>query len=490
MSVCEFLDALSSTVRQQAETIRLSRAAAPRNVFAGRLRPSRSAVAGGAYQSQMTIAQANTQYKHFRGNVYSAIRVIANRIAAQPITVARRLQGSGKSLSDSVRLGDIDAKSIPHWAVKQIDYDKFELLESHELIATLEEPNTLMVRHTMMEFLVYNLFITGVSFLMVSQSERRGRKYDLLPLPTTWVQPVWNRGSIAGWNVKPPSDDGDPIPVSPQYMLRFFLPDPSNPASAISPENMLAHAILNAESIAEAQHANFRNEGAPAVALIAGEDADMVLSGGRGSGLATLTPEQRQEIRDWFRQEYATVARTGMPLVCDNIIRDIKILARTPKDMAFIESAAVTKEQIFEGFGVPAVSAGQVRDAPRDVAATADGTLCKNAINPTIRMMSQVLRRGLAPLFGRDLTLWIEEVAPDDPELNQRDWEIGVRGFYVSINDGRRKLGLKPIDGADVFVIPQRARLVTFVDGKPIEILGVGDATSAKETTADESPGR
>ena len=490
-NVCDFLDTLSSNVRQQADSIILVRQRAPQNVFEGRLRPYRSAVVGGPYRDAMNIAQHNAQYKHFRGRAYSAVRVIANRIAAQPIYVARRRTTDAKSLKDAVREGDIARDSIPSWAIKGIDFDKYELVESHDLIETLAEPNSLMVQQTMMEFMIYNLFVTGMSFLMVSQSQQRGRKYDLLPLPTTWVQPKWDAGRITGWDVRPPGDDGEPIPVDHKYMLRFFLPDPSNPTAAISPMNMLAHAILNDESIAEAQHANFRNEGAPSVALIAGEDADMVLgSGSRGSGLASLTPEQRQEIVDWFRQEYADVSRHGLPMVLDNIIKDIKILARTPKDMAFLESAGVTKEQIFEGYGVPAVAAGQIENVTRESSATAEGHLLRNAINPTIRMMGQVMRRGLVPLFStrsNELTVWIEEAKPDDPSLEVDWWSMAQKYFAITLNDVRRKIGLKPLLGGDVVALPQRARLVRLDEELPVEVLGVGNPKAeTPEDTLDD----
>ena len=76
--------------------------------------------------------------------------------------------------------------------------------------------------------------------------------------------------------------------------------------------------------------------------------------------------------------------------------RDIKVLSHKPSEMGFLDSSALTKSDIFEGFGVNPISAGQVEHANRASSAVADRHLCANTVNPIIETMSQVMTKWVA----------------------------------------------------------------------------------------------
>lgn len=478
----EFLDTIESQVRQRADSIRLEQDARrlPQSplTLTSRYQLPRSDVFEGRGKSGFSINETRNQYRHYQGEVYAAIRVVAHRISAQPFYVARRSSSPQRSLARQIQQGLIEKSAIPNWALRGTDLERYEALEFHPLLDLLEHPNEWMVHQNMMDFTLANLLVTGRSFWILCASETSNQPYSIVPVPTTWVQPVHDPKPFSAWTIKPPGhSDTAGLTVDPAYVLHFYFPDPSTPYGAVSPLNMLARAILNSEAIAEAQHSAFRNEGMPSVALLAGDEADAVASSS-GAGPVALTPEQRQEIIDWFRQEYAGPVRQGLPIVLDAIIKDIKILSRNPKEMAFLESSGVTRDQIFSGLGVPKVAAGIFENLTRDAAAVADRHLCQNVLNPIIRMLSQTMQRGLVPLFTRgreNLVVWIEEARPIDQELEMEKWRRAAQYFAPTINEWRRFLGLPPKAGGDVIVVPQRARLVDISSDQPREVLGVGD---------------
>jgi len=496
MAILEFLDAVQRQVRQRADSLVLEQEA--RRLPESPLSlPSRYSIPCSDVlnrrRSPFSIVSAQRQYEHYSGRPYAAIRVISHRISAQPIYLARRVVDEQRSLQRMIERGLFSKRSLPQWISRWLDLTKYELIEQHPLLDVLASPNEWMIQQQLIDFTITNLLVTGRAFWVIAQSTRTGVPWDIVPIPTTWIQPVHDPQPFSSWLVRPPTvSDKEGIKVDKRYVLHFYIPDPSNPYGAISPLNMLSRAVLNDEAIAEAQHSTFRNEGMPSVALIAGEEADLV-AGGSGGGAVALTPEQRQEIVDWFRREYAGVAKYGLPLVLDAIIKDVKILSRNPKEMAFLESSGVTKEQIFEGYGVPAVAAGQVENVTRESASVADRHLCQNTINPIIRTVSQTIQRGLVPLFsvrGERLVLWIEEAWPVDQALELEKWNFATGYFAPTINEVRRFLGLEPLPGGDVVVVPQRARLVDLNGEEPREVLPAGTPTqqpAESEPAPDES---
>jgi len=398
------------------------------------------------------LEMATEQYRHFRGRVYAAVRVITQRIAGQPIFVARvveagRARRSAKSLLEA---GLLRPNDLPQ-SVKQIGADRLDILEDHPLLQAIDDPNELMVRATLFGMTIPSWLVTGRAFWLLTE---RGDRREITPLPTTWVSPRHKDGRLrAEWEVRPPGRLDPPLVVPGELMAHFYFADPSNPLGCLSPLSMQARSVLADESIQTAQQVAFRNSVNPHVALIAG---DAALSDGKRQ--VKLTSAQRRQLTTWMKQEYQGVQKFGLPIVLDALIRDVKILSHKPSEMAFMDSSALTKADIYEGFGVNPISAGQVEGANRASSAVADHHLCSNTVNPMIETMSQVMTKWVAPRFARPnekLRVWIAPCEPHDPELTLRKWEFAARQFCVDQNEVRtRLLGLPPWTIGDRVAVP------------------------------------
>src|SRR5262249_38684935 len=150
--------------------------------------------------------------------------------------------------------------------------------------------------------------------------------------------------------------------------MNAMFPDPESPfLKVLSPLRMQAEAIVTDEGISTAQRVAFRNEINPAHALIVGEAVT-----GEGKRRIRLDAGQRKQLIKWVRQEYAGAAKYGVPMVLDEIISDIKNLRPRPSEIGFLESQTQVAKQIFEGAGVPQISAGQSESATYATSGVAD----------------------------------------------------------------------------------------------------------------------
>lgn len=394
------------------------------------------------------ISRAKEQYKHLSGRVYSAFHVVARRIAAQPVMVGRILshgQRSRSSLKSAYETGLLTRDQVPA-SLKTIDPNRVELLEDHKLHEVMEDPNELMTRHTIWMHTVLNILVTGKSHWLLLPDDDLAK---ILPLPTTWLTPNHSKRPFGHWDLLPPGSMADPKVIPRENIAYFYLPDPCDPFDALSPVRAQARTILTDEAIEVAQHVAFKNGIHPTIALIVGE---ALMSDGK-SGTMELTQAQRKQILTWVRQEFQGVERYGMPFILDALFKDIKPISNKPAEMGFMESASLTKKGIFEGVGVPPVSAGQIENVNRAASAVADTHLASNVINPLIDLISQGITKRVVPLFsnGERLKAWIVPVRPHDPEMEVKLLSMALtHNVRVSDNEIRtRYLNLPPIEGGD-----------------------------------------
>ncbi len=404
-----------------------------------------------AGSGQNKIALTKEQYEFNRGRVYSAIRVICQRIAGQPVFVARinssSNSGSDRSLQSMINKGRFEKD----WLSKDINPNRVELLEDHPICDVVDHPNELMVRAVLWNMTVSNILITGRSLWVLAQTEG---VEQIIPIPTTWAKPVSKEGKMFfEWEVRTPNSTEEPLIVPGDRMAHFYFPDPANPFAALSPLQMIARAILADEAISEAQWVAFNNGIWPAFAVVAGdvETAD-------GPAQLELEPEQRTSLMTMIRQQLSGMRNFGSPIILDAMIKDVKRISDKPHEMAFLDSSGLTKSQIFEGFGVNPISAGQVEGANRASSAVADEHLLVNTVNPIIELISQGMTKWLSPIFAGEnerLKVWIAPAETRDAEMRLKQWDLGRLTFSYTRNEIRTKfLGLPEKEGWDDVLLP------------------------------------
>ncbi len=393
--------------------------------------------------------------RHLTGWPYAVIRVIAQRIAAQPVRMGRPAAGTTpKKRANKDR--------APGW-LKQAVPDEVELVESHPLLAALARPNPYMVGWSLMFLSICHLEAIGETYWWLTDD---GDGLQIWPLHPSWVTPEHTDEELFVRYKVLVQGSGEGTTVPADQMVRLNLPDPQDPyLGALSPLQTQAKAIVADEAIQTAQYRAFENGVMPHHGIVVGRNPD--LSGtGVGGQRPVLTKEQRATLTAALKQAYRGVMNAGEPIILDGLIEDVKELSTKPAEMAFLESAKLTKERITQGFGVNPIVMGQVEGANRASATVADENFVANAVNPLVELLSQTLTVEVAPRVGEPGALiWIEPARTRDPDQERLDRDQLIKA--ITKNELRASMDLPPLaEGGDELVSPLPPALGQEVDGR------------------------
>lgn len=397
-------------------------------------------------QGQMT--NHREQERHLTGWVFACVRAIAQRIAGQPIRVARLLdRGTPKAHLTPRR------EYLPRHLKQQ--QDRMELVDDHAILDVVERPNTVMTRWALSFVTAATLETTGKSHWWTYKDEDAPTGWTILPLPSSWVRPIHAGDKIFSSFMVRPGNATQEIPVPGDEMAYIHYPDPSNPLGALSPLQAISREVVADEAISEATRRSFSNGiwGGYAIRMGRNLDADGKPTGPR----ARLSRAQRGQIMAAILQAYRGVMNFDQPVILDGLIEDITKISNSPREMEFLKSRGVTKEAISQGFGVNPIILGQVEGANRASAASADDHFCSSCINPKLELISQILTAFVAPRFaapGERLLLYYEPAHSYDPglEIQRQQMLLGCGG--LEINELRQQIGLQPKPGGDIALMP------------------------------------
>ena len=400
-----------------------------------------------ARQTQLT--HHGEQYRHYTGWPYSIIRIIAQRIAGQPIRVARNVTASAKKRPEGLSVKAPSLKKTLPVHLKTHAED-IEVLDDHPFIQTIRRPNPIMVQWAMVYVTIASLELTGKAhwWFFINESGQ----LEIWPLPSSWVLPLHDENMLYyAWEIRPEGLAAPMIVPGPDIVLLGY-PDPSNPLNHVSPLQANARAVISDEAVEDAQRRSFGNGIHPGLALVVGRHPDATTNGPGTRPI--LDKAQRAQLIAAIKQQYRGVVNYDEPLILDGIIEDAKRITMGPRELDFLNSAALLKERLTQGWGVNPVSMGQLEGANRASSATADDHLCGNVINPKIVLISQTLTVAVQRIYDDpSLLAYIEEAHAVDP-----DYELAVETAMVDRaamdrNEWRARHHLPPIKNGDsVFI--------------------------------------
>lgn len=376
-----------------------------------------------------TLQSHVAQYEAFKGWVFCAVNIIARRIAAQPIYVGR--QPKAKS-TKRLKFGRKSA------------LESIEPLDSYILTDLINDPNEFASRWSLLYSTAASLKLAGKAFWWLAESDRPGKRFDLWYLPASWVRRSDDDPSI--WIVRPRNSTTEWYVHSDQ-MAYFALPDPADPHRALSPTQAIADSVDVDTKIQRAQSRAFDNGIFPGMAITVGNPD----GGPRGK----MTTAQRQQFRNAILEQYRGFEKSGMPMILDSLIQDIKPITTAPKEMGFTESEASAKARILQAFGVSEILLGAT-GSNRAEATVVEDIFCVNVLNPIALMMGQVLTAWIPKAFGDEgLVCCVEPARANDPDLTLKEWQVGLASATVTQNEYRvNVLGLPSVAGGDSYLVP------------------------------------
>jgi len=394
-----------------------------------------------------TGAHHADQYGYYQGYPYAIIHSIANRLAAQPVRVARLLPaGTRPRRGFGVKSVDLIPKHLHDMT------GRLELLPDHRIMRALANPNPLMVRHHLMYATAASIELTGFGYWWMYQDEAGADQ--IWHVPTHWIQPVHKPEKLFAYYQITLPGTGEPIKVPTKQIVPFLAPDPSDPFSALAPLQANARTVMTDFAFEMAQRMSLENGINPGLAIMVGKPPEFA---GVGGDQMVLTAEQRQQIIGAVRRQYRGVTRFDEPLILDALIKDVKQITTAPREMAFKESGVLIRNRMTQGWNLNPITLGEIEGVNYASSGVADHHTCRNVYNPRTESGSQVMTCYVPPYFApgeKDLVVYQEPVLPTDPEmeLNKEygDYDRGIR----SINNIRQRRGLAPVRDGDRALTP------------------------------------
>ena len=420
------------------------------------------------------------QFRHNRDRPYSIIRLISQRIARQPIRVARLHDKGNKERQafwgQRVKAFDGAGKvvSVARHELLPARFkamaDNLEPYETHPLLTTLADPNPVMTSWGLKYTAVSHLLITGKAFWWTTGDKAAGqpapsRATNLTPGPAepssqiwpilpSWMTPIHEPSIYAAWECRP-NEMAKGFRIPGENVVYFYEVDPANPLlGALSPLQANARRVAIGESISNAQKKGFDNSLNP----------DLLISIGRHPELATgekqrpmLTKEQRAQIVGWVRERLRGTDRHHEPLILDALIEDVKRLDNgLTREMDHIKSSVRNDEQLDQGFLVNSISMGRVEGANRASSVMADEHLVSNVLAPLCEQMSEVMTEWLGPQYarpGEKLVVYLEEIKTSDPDYILNEDKVALSVCGLEFNEWRERHHLPPIAAFDGYMI-------------------------------------
>jgi HK97 family phage portal protein len=364
------------------------------------------------------MGTAAQQLSAFRSWTFAAVRLTATRVAGQPLRVgvvkAGRVRGSKQA-----------APAEP--------------LDQHPILTLLDDPNPTQTGWSLIYSMVASLELTGQCLLWLPMEGERRQAYYI---PSSWIEETVGGAKYEGWKIRPPNYAGEPIPISADDAVYCIYPNPADPRLPYSPLMAAAAAVDCDSNIITSQASQFRRGWHPSHAIIIGEE-------GESKRVPRLTDAQQQQLLRPLLQRYSGTYNHGHPIILDALVKDIKALSTSIKEMDYLTSGRDVKERILQAFGVSPILLGQVEGANRASATVADEIYTGNKINPLLRLLSETLTAWLSPMFsnkGEKLAVWFEPAIVRNEEYELRKWQLLVQAGSADINEMRQAFGFKNID--------------------------------------------
>jgi len=307
--------------------------------------------------------------------------------------------------------------------------------------------------HPILKLLDYaNEFQTGQEIVELTQlhMDLAGKAYWYLPknglgVPgELWVLPPHlmkivpsEKDFIAGYVYL---NGNEWVPFDRSEIIRFPMPDPVNPYGGIGYAQPAA-VELDSESYAGKWNRNFFYNSARADAVLEAE--------------GSLSEEQYKELREQWASRYQGVSKAHKIAILEGGLK-YKQIQVSQKDMDFPNLRKQTRENLLFTFGMPLSVMGISENVNRANAEAGDYTFARWLIKPRLTRIKNKLNEQLLPMFpkAKGVEIDFDEVVPETVEQKKGLAESGVKAGYMTINEGRKLVGLDPIPTGDQLLLP------------------------------------
>lgn len=185
-------------------------------------------------------------------------------------------------------------------------------------------------------------------------------------------------------------------------------------------------------------------------------NSNLLKNNSRPSGFLELAGNANKEtikrLKKEFKNKYQGYENAYDVQILEGGMK-FKPVSLPPKDLDFIESRKMNRDEILSIFGVPKPVLGVFEDVNRASALAAEYAFNKWTLEPLATEMIEQLNEFLVPKFGTNLWLSFEPLARDDQEMELKQ-KTESWNKWKTTNEIREMEGLEAIKGGDYIYMP------------------------------------
>lgn len=154
-----------------------------------------------------------------------------------------------------------------------------------------------------------------------------------------------------------------------------------------------------------------------------------------------LSPTVRKRLEEAFASGFSGAERAGRTLILEQGLK-VRPFTFSPREMDFLESSKMTRDEILAVFGVPAAVAGISENVNRASAEAMLYTFAVNTILPKLRMIESQLTQDICRKFGGSIAASFTDPTPRMRSEERADIELRLKYGITSAEEERKTMGL------------------------------------------------
>ncbi len=154
-----------------------------------------------------------------------------------------------------------------------------------------------------------------------------------------------------------------------------------------------------------------------------------------------LSPGVRQRLEEAFERGFSGADRAGRTLILEQGLK-VRPFTLSPREMDFLDSSRMTRDEILAVFGVPAAVAGISEDVNRASAEAMLYTFAENTILPKLRLIEAQLTQDVCRRFAPDIAARFASPVPAVRSEDRADMELRLRYGVTTPQEERARLQL------------------------------------------------
>lgn len=311
----------------------------------------------------------------------------------------------------------------------QADHEQIPLPGTHPLVRLLGHPNPWMTRWELWYLTVVYLELTGNCYWYAPSRRGGAMPAELWVVPSPWVRIIPDSERfVRAYEVAAPGSPSEFF--SPEEIIHLKYPNPLDPHYGLSPLQANALTVDANTELLKSRYQAFHIGQKPGIVF----HSDQVLSEQTARRLEERIQAQFGGRENWHR-----------PLVLEQGLK-ASPWTLTPAEMDFLNSARMTRDEIFALFRVPAPIAGIVENVGlgAEIWFGARVMFCEGTIQPKLELIGQTLTRTLGRRCDPQVCISFPECSPRNQEQRRQDDELDARMGLRTYNEIRRARGLQP----------------------------------------------